>query len=98
MTSNTDPHPTPAATPELAQEIAREIVQTLNLEVSPAEIDPKAPLYGDGLGLDSIDILEVALLVSRKYGFQLRANDEGNVRIFASLESLAGHVAAHRTK
>jgi len=98
MTSNTDPHPTPAATPELAQEIAREIVLALNLEVSPAEIDPKAPLYGDGLGLDSIDILEVALLVSRKYGFQLRANDESNVRIFASLESLAGHVAARRTK
>ncbi|MBS1185939.1 MAG: acyl carrier protein [Proteobacteria bacterium] len=63
-----------------------------------AEIDTKAPLYGDGLGLDSIDILEVALLVSRKYGFQLRANDESNVRIFASLESLANHVAAHRTK
>jgi acyl carrier protein len=98
MTSNTDPHPAPAATRELAQEIAREIVLALNLEVSPADIDPKAPLYGDGLGLDSIDILEVALLVSRKYGFQLRANDEGNVRIFASLESLAGHVAAHRTK
>ncbi len=98
MTSNAIPPPAPTATPELAQEIAREIVQTLNLEVSPAEIDPTAPLYGDGLGLDSIDILEVALLVSRKYGFQLRANDESNVRIFASLESLAQHVATHRTK
>jgi acyl carrier protein len=98
MTSNAITPPTPTTTPELAQEIAREIVQTLNLEMSPAEIDPKAPLYGDGLGLDSIDILEVALLVSRKYGFQLRANDESNVRIFSSLESLALHVAAHRTK
>ena len=89
---------TQTAAPDLVQEIAEEIVRTLNLEVAPAEIDPKAPLYGEGLGLDSIDILEVALLVSRKYGFQLRANDESNVRIFGSLESLATHVAAHRTK
>jgi acyl carrier protein len=95
--SDSTPQPGTAA-PALAQEIAEEIVRTLNLDVAPAQIDPKAPLYGDGLGLDSIDILEVALLVSRKYGFQLRANDEGNVRIFGSLESLANHVATHRTK
>jgi acyl carrier protein len=88
----------PPATPDLMQEVAEAIVQTLNLEVAPADIDPKAALYGDGLGLDSIDILEVALLVSRKYGFQLRANDESNLRIFGSLESLTTHVAAHRTK
>jgi acyl carrier protein len=84
--------------PALVQELAHEMVQALNLDVTADEIDPKAPLYGDGLGLDSIDILEVALVVSRKYGFQLRANDEGNVRIFSSLESLARHVALHRTK
>ena len=84
--------------PALVQELAQEMVQALNLDVTADEIDPKAPLYGDGLGLDSIDILEVALVVSRKYGFQLRANDEGNVRIFSSLESLARHVALHRTK
>jgi acyl carrier protein len=86
------------APPALLQEIAQEIVSALNLEVAPEEIDPRAPLYGDGLGLDSIDILEVALVVSRKYGFQLRANEDDNVRIFSSLESLAGHVATHRTK
>ena len=84
--------------PALVHELAQEMVQALNLDVTADEIDPKAPLYGDGLGLDSIDILEVALVVSRKYGFQLRANDEGNVRIFSSLESLARHVALHRTK
>ncbi len=84
--------------PALVQELAQEMVQALNLDVTADQIDPKAPLYGDGLGLDSIDILEVALVVSRKYGFQLRANDEGNVRIFSSLESLARHVALHRTK
>lgn len=91
--------PTAAAVPpSLLQEIAKEIVSALNLEVAPDAIDPKAPLYGEGLGLDSIDILEVALVVSRKYGFQLRANEDDNVRIFSSLESLAGHVATHRTK
>lgn len=98
MNSNAIPRPAPTAASGLAQEIAEEIVRTLNLEVTAAEIDTTAPLYGEGLGLDSIDILEVALLVSRKYGFQLRANDESNVQIFASLESLADHVAAHRTK
>lgn len=82
----------------LEREIAEEIVRTLNLEVAAADIDARAPLYGEGLGLDSIDILEIALMVSRKYGFQLRANDEGNVRIFGSLSALASHVAAHRTK
>ncbi len=73
-------------------------VQALNLELQAAEIDPSAPLYGDGLGLDSIDILEVALEVSRRYGFQLRSDDENNHRIFSSLRSLAAHVAQHRTK
>ena len=84
--------------PALVHELAHEMVHALNLEVTAEQIDPKAPLYGDGLGLDSIDILEVALVVSRKYGFQLRAGDEGNVRIFSSLENLARHVASHRTK
>ena len=73
------------------------LVEALNLEMTPEEIDPQAPLYGDGLGLDSIDILEVALVVSKRYGFQLRSDDENNVRIFTSLASLADHIAAHRT-
>ena len=98
MNINALPPAAVAASPALLQEIAEEIVGALNLDVAPGDIDPKAPLYGDGLGLDSIDILEVALIVSRKYGFQLRANDDDNVRIFSSLESLAAHVAKHRTK
>ena len=53
-------------------------------------------LYGEGLGLDSIDILEVALVVSQRYGFQMRSDDEDNVRIFKSLASLAQHIGAHR--
>lgn len=90
----------PAALPlaALEQELAALLVQALNLEVAAADVDPTAPLYGDGLGLDSIDILEVALEVSRRYGFDLRSDDTDNVRIFSSLRSLAAHVAQHRTR
>lgn len=92
---------TATATPDLdalMAELAQAIVTALNLEIAPAEIEPDAPLFGEGLGLDSIDILEVALVVSKRYGFQLRADDEDNVRIFTSLRALAGHVAAQRTQ
>ena len=84
--------------PELVQEIAGLIVKALNLEMAAAEIDPKAPLYKEGLGLDSIDILEVALVVSKRYGFKLKEDDQDNVRVFRSLESLAAHVAERRTQ
>ncbi len=79
------------------REIGELIVQTLGLDVAAADIDPDAPLYGDGLGLDSIDILEVALVISKKYGVQLRADDADNQRIFSSLRQLAAHVAGLRT-
>jgi acyl carrier protein len=82
----------------LRQEVAELIVAALNLEIQPAEIVADDPLYGEGLGLDSIDILEVALEVSKRYGFQLRADNEDNVRIFRSLASLSDHIAQHRTK
>jgi acyl carrier protein len=81
---------------DLQREVAGLLVEALNLDTDPAAIDPQAPLYGEGLGLDSIDILEVALVVSQRYGFQLRSDDEDNVRIFKSLASLADHIAAHR--
>lgn len=84
---------------DLTREVAAMIVTSLNLDLSPADLGPSTSLTGDGgLGLDSIDILEVALAVSKHYGFQLRADDEGNTRIFATLESLVRHIAAHRTK
>ena len=77
-----------ALTPdELA--LAQLIVTTLNLEVAAGDIDPAAPLYGEGLGLDSIDILEIALAASRAYGVKLRADDENNRGIFSSLRSLS---------
>lgn len=83
---------------ELQNEIAGLIVSSLNLDVSPEEIQADAPLYGDGLGLDSIDILEVALVVSKRFGFQLRADNADNVKIFSSLSSLTQHIAAHKTQ
>ena len=79
------------------RELAELIVTALNLEgVAPADIDPAAPLFKTGLALDSIDALELALEISKRYGFQLRSDDENNIRIFSSLRSLAGHIAEHR--
>jgi acyl carrier protein len=78
-------------------ELAALIVSALNLEgVNPADIDPEAPLFGAGLGLDSIDALELALEISKRYGVQLKAEDEDNKRIFASLRTLTDHVAHRR--
>lgn len=79
-------------------ELAQLIVATLNLEVAAAEIDPAAPLYREGLGLDSIDVLELALAISKTYGLQLRSDDESNLNIFSSLHSLNRHIQQHRTK
>jgi acyl carrier protein len=81
----------------LEREVAALIVQALNLDVAADTIDPDAPLYGDGLGLDSIDVLEVALLVSKQYGLQLRANNEDNHRIFSSLRNLTEYISAQRS-
>ncbi len=80
----------------LESELAQVLVEALNLETPAGAIDPEAPLYGDGLGLDSIDILEVALVVSQRYGLQLRSDDERNHLVFKSLRSLASYVADHR--
>lgn len=87
----------PVASDALLKEVADLVVRSLNLELAAADIQPDEPLYGDGLGLDSIDILEIALVVSRRYGLQLRADHEDNTKIFASLRSLADHIAAQRT-
>jgi acyl carrier protein len=77
-------------------DLALLIVKTLNLEVEPVEIDPEAPLYGDGLGLDSIDMLEIALAVSKEFGVKLRADDKNNKQVFSSLRSLNGYIQLHR--
>ncbi|MDO9151476.1 MAG: phosphopantetheine-binding protein [Methylotenera sp.] len=82
----------------LQLEISELMVQALNLDVAATDIEPDAQLYGDGLGLDSIDILEVALVVSKQYGLQLKSDNENNHQIFSSLRNLAAYVAAHKTK
>ena len=87
----------PERTP-LESELAVALVQVLNLDLKADEIDPLASLFNEGLGLDSIDVLELALEVSQRYGFQLRADDENNHAIFQSLRTLAAHVAQHRTR
>jgi acyl carrier protein len=81
---------------DLQREVAELIVQALNLDVTAGEIDADAPLYGDGLGLDSIDVLEIALVVSKRYGLQLRADNDDNRRIFSSLRCLTEYISAQR--
>lgn len=83
---------------ELQREVAELMIESLNLEVSADKILPDAPLYGDGLGLDSIDVLEIALVVSKRYGVTLKADSADNQRIFSSLRSLADYIAANRTR
>lgn len=78
------------------KELAQLIVTSLNLEVSADEIEPEAPLYGEGLGLDSIDILELSLAISKAYGVQLKSDDADNSKIFSSLRSLNEHIQQHR--
>jgi acyl carrier protein len=86
-----------AAQSPAEHELAELIISALNLEgVAPGDIEPEAPLFKTGLGLDSIDALELALEISKRYGFQLRSDDENNIRIFSSLRSLAEHIARNR--
>ena len=81
----------------LEREVAELIVESLNLEdVQAEDIDPDTPLFGDGLGLDSIDALEIALAISMRYGFQMRSDDSENQRIFGSLQSLSQYIAERR--
>jgi acyl carrier protein len=89
--------PSPQTPAERA--LAELIVAAVNLEdVAPADIDPEAPLFNDGLGLDSIDALELALEIGKRYGVQLRADDAENRRIFASLRARSGFVESRRER
>lgn len=83
---------------ELQREVAELMIECLNLEVTAEQIVADAPLYGEGLGLDSIDVLEVALEVSKRFGLQLRADSADNVQIFRSLRSLTDYIAAQRSR
>ncbi len=83
---------------ESERKLAELLVTTLELEdIRPEDIDPQAPLFREGLGLDSIDALEIALAVSQHYGVQLKADDTANREAFASLAALAQFISTHRT-
>jgi acyl carrier protein len=87
----------PKLTP-LELEVAQLLVNTLHLEEAAEAIPPEEPLFVEGLGLDSIDALEIALAISKVYGFEIKSDDADNRRIFANLRALAAHVAEHRTR
>ena len=89
---------TVSSTEDLQREVAELMIECLNLEMSADQITPDAPLYGEGLGLDSIDVLEVALEVSKRYGLQLRADSEDNQNLFSSLRNLCDYIATQRTR
>jgi len=82
----------------IEQDLAKLIVQTLKLKVDPASIQPEAPLFGEGLGLDSIDALELSLAISQTYGYQLKSSDPEIKAIFSSLRALARAIETNRTK
>ncbi|MCH9698661.1 MAG: acyl carrier protein [Gammaproteobacteria bacterium] len=84
---------------ELVEELKKLLIEGLHLEeIAPDDIDPQAPLFGDGLGLDSIDALEIGVMLDRHYGIKIVSDDERNNQIFASLQSLANFVAEKRTQ
>jgi len=97
-TQSTAPYAAGNASSSLEADLAGLIVSALTLEVAPGDIRPEAPLFGEGLGLDSIDALELSLAIGKAYGVQLRSDDARNHQIFASLRNLAAHVEAHRTR
>lgn len=78
-------------------EVANLIIDSLALEdVAPQDIEPDAVLFNEGLGLDSIDALELAMAITQKYGFQLKSDDSNNAQIFSSLRNLTNHIEAQR--
>jgi acyl carrier protein len=81
----------------LENELAQLLVDSLNLEMAASDIDPQAPLYQEGLGLDSIDLLELSVVISRQYGFQIKSDDPDITHLFSSLSALAAGVATRRT-
>ena len=83
----------------MKQELKALLVNELNLEdISPDDIDEAAPQFRDGLGLDSIDALELSVIIDRQYGIKIKAEDERNAEIFSSLNALAAFISENRTR
>lgn len=87
----------PADIDALVPEVVALIIEALNMELDVGDVDPDGPLYGDGMGLDSIDMLEISLVISKRYGFQMRSDNEDNEKIFASPRALTAYIASQRT-
>lgn len=84
---------------DLTEQLKTLLIEGLRLEdVLPGEIDPDAALFGEGLGLDSIDALEIGVMLDRQFGIKITSGDERNTQIFASLRALAEFVAANRSR
>jgi acyl carrier protein len=84
---------------EIENELKSMIVQTLMLkDIQPQEIDVEAPLFADGLGLDSIDALELAVEIARKYKVQIKSDDERNREIFRSVRTLAAFITEEKDR
>lgn len=81
---------------QLENQTAQLIINTLNLDVETSEIDPEDFLFGEGLALDSIDALELAMAITQQFGFQLRSDDSKNREIFRSLRTLSQHIGKHK--
>jgi acyl carrier protein len=81
---------------DLEREVAQLIIENLNVEVKAADIDPNGHIFGEGLGLDSIDALEIALLVQRKYGVTITQGEERNQEIFRSVRTLSQFITEQR--
>jgi|SRR5688572_14319630 acyl carrier protein len=88
----------PAVQSPFEHQLAQMIAEVTNLDIAAEEIDPAAALFGEGLGLDSIDLLEIALVVSQRYGVALRSDDPANREIFACLRNFSAYIAQHRKK
>ena len=83
---------------ELIQQLKTNIIEVLNLEdMTPDDIENDAPLFGEGLGLDSIDALELIVMMEKEYGIKLKNPAEGK-EIFKSINVMAQYISEHRTK
>lgn len=83
----------------MIDELKTLLISELNLEdITPDDIDANAPLFRDGLGLDSIDALELAVVLDKKYGIKIKSSDERNKEIFSSLNALTDFITDNRTR
>ena len=84
-------------TAELKQQVKQQIVQFLNMSVKPEDIKDEEPLFGEGLGLDSIDSIELIVMLGREYCINIQDPKEGR-KILANINTMVAYIEEHRTK